>query len=129
MRIALDAMGGDHAPAEVVAGALKALEEDSEITVVLVGREAEVRAEIPTDHAAGDRIVVVNAEDVVGCDESPVDALRKDLEVGGVAHDLHTYEGQQHAFFNTHRPEVYNEEAAERAWSRSIAFLQKNLTA
>lgn len=70
-------MGGDHAPAETVGGAIKALAEDSEISVVLVGREDAIRAEIPSDFSDLDRLQVVNANDVVGCDESPVDALRK----------------------------------------------------
>lgn len=70
-------MGGDHAPAEVVGGAIKALTDDPEISVVLVGREAAIRAEIPAEFAANPRLEIVHAEDVVGCDESPVDALRK----------------------------------------------------
>ena len=42
MRVALDAMGGDHAPAPVVAGAINAVTKDPELTVVLVGDQAQV---------------------------------------------------------------------------------------
>ena len=42
MRIALDAMGGDHAPGPIVAGAVQAVEVEAELTVVLVGDQAKV---------------------------------------------------------------------------------------
>lgn len=44
MEIALDAMGGDHAPGPIVAGALKALEADPELRVTLVGDETAIRS-------------------------------------------------------------------------------------
>ena len=77
MRIALDAMGGDHAPKETVRGALRAVATDSEIQVILVGREDAIRAELTSDEAATDRIRIVHASDVVDCHEGPVDALRR----------------------------------------------------
>ena len=42
MRIALDAMGGDHAPGPIVAGAVQAVDRESEISVVLVGDQAQI---------------------------------------------------------------------------------------
>lgn len=77
MRIALDAMGGDHAPKETVRGALRAIGADSELEVILVGREELIRAELVGGGAEQDRLRVVHAADVVDCHESPVDALRK----------------------------------------------------
>ncbi|MCB9831572.1 MAG: phosphate acyltransferase PlsX [Planctomycetes bacterium] len=78
-RIALDAMGGDHAPREIVLGALQGLRKDPELAVVLVGREAEIEAELAAAEIEIDRtrLSVIHAEDVVGCNESPVEALRK----------------------------------------------------
>ncbi len=73
MRIALDAMGGDHAPAEIVAGALEAaplLKGE----IVLVGREAEIRAcaaQLPAN------VSLRHAEAVVGMDEKPMEAFRR----------------------------------------------------
>jgi carboxymethylenebutenolidase len=53
--------------------------------------------------------------------EARLKSLRKDIEV-------RIYENTDHAFFNDHRPEVYNKEAAEDAWQRTVSFLQKHLS-
>src|SRR3954467_11423266 len=76
MRIALDAMGGDHAPGPIVAGAVQAVEADPELRVILVGDQAQVEpllASAPTR----DRLEVFPCTQVVGMEESPVVALRK----------------------------------------------------
>src|SRR5262249_24594525 len=75
MRIALDAMGGDHAPGPIVAGALQAVAADPGVTVVLVGDRARIEPLLP---ANGTRAPaeVFNAADVVGMNESPADALK-----------------------------------------------------
>ena len=75
MRIALDAMGGDHAPGPVVAGALQAVAADPEVTVVLVGDRARVEPLLPPD-APRDRLELFHAADTVGMSESPVEALK-----------------------------------------------------
>jgi glycerol-3-phosphate acyltransferase PlsX len=77
MRIAVDAMGGDHAPARIVDGALAAARHLG-IGVDLVGPTASVRAELARhdDHDAVD-IRVIDAADVVGMAESPGQALRR----------------------------------------------------
>ena len=75
MRIALDAMGGDHAPAPIVAGAIQAVVADPELTVVLVGDKAKIESLIPPD-APRDRLEVFPASQVIGMDESPVEGLR-----------------------------------------------------
>ena len=75
LRIALDAMGGDHAPGPIVAGALQALSVDPDITGVLVGDDGAIKALLPADHPA-DRLEIFHASQVVGMDESPVEALR-----------------------------------------------------
>jgi len=76
MKIAVDAMGGDHAPRAVVEGAFAAAVEDG-AEVVLVGREEVVRAELARlgDHRG--RIEVVHAEEVVEMDDPAVAPLRK----------------------------------------------------
>ncbi len=75
MRIAVDAMGGDHAPAEVVRGAWRAATE-YEHTVVLVGQEEIVRGELDRLPSC-DRIQTVPASEVIGFDEAPAMAVRK----------------------------------------------------
>ena len=69
-------MGGDHAPAMPVAGALQALDACS-ASVILVGDEAAVRSEIARHGKASDRLEVVHAPEVVGMDESPITPIRK----------------------------------------------------
>jgi len=64
VRIALDGMGGDHAPREIVKGALGALE-DGALEVILVGREAELRAALPNGVPAPAGIRFHHAEEVV----------------------------------------------------------------
>ncbi len=77
MRIALDAMGGDHAPGPIVAGALQAVAQDPDLKVVLVGDRAQVQPCLPADGKGLDRIEIFHCTQVVGMDESPVLALRK----------------------------------------------------
>jgi glycerol-3-phosphate acyltransferase PlsX len=75
MRIALDAMGGDYAPAPIVAGALQAVAANPDMTVVLVGDRDKIEPLLPAD-APRDRVEVFHATQVVGMNESPVDGLR-----------------------------------------------------
>lgn len=77
MRIALDAMGGDHAPGPIVAGAVQAVRADPELRVVLVGDQAQVSACLHDLNGTAERIEIFHASQVVGMEESPVEALRK----------------------------------------------------
>src|SRR5262245_60740609 len=78
--IAVDAMGGDFAPANVVYGALAAARH-LDLGVALVGPAAALEAEVARHTAESfvdrDRIRIVDAADVVGMDESPMAALRR----------------------------------------------------
>ena len=77
MRIAIDAMGGDFAPREVVAGSLEAARRFPDIeSLLLVGRPEAIEAEIP---AAGrpPSVRVVAASEVVGMEEAPAVAVRR----------------------------------------------------
>jgi glycerol-3-phosphate acyltransferase PlsX len=76
MLIALDAMGGDHAPGTIVAGAVKAVQNNPDMRVLLVGDQAQVEPLIASAPNR-DRIEVFHTSQVVGMDESPVLALRK----------------------------------------------------
>lgn len=78
MRIALDAMGGDHAPGPVVLGAVEAVADNPDITVVLVGDRDQIEAELTkAPHACLDRLPIVHASQVIEMHEKPVEALRK----------------------------------------------------
>ena len=67
-------MGGDHAPGDIVAGALQALAADPGLEVQLVGRKADIERAL--GGAAVDRVSIVNATEVVGMDEHPANAVR-----------------------------------------------------
>lgn len=74
--IAVDAMGGDHAPAEIVRGAVRAVNEHG-IHVTLVGRREVVEAELRgAGSAPGDAITVVDAREVIDMGEHPANAVR-----------------------------------------------------
>ena len=60
------------------------------------------------------------------CTPEAVDALESRLKAGGVDYTLYRYNAH-HAFMNERRPEVYDKECAELAWSRTLAFLAKTL--
>ena len=82
MRIALDAMGGDHAPGPIVAGAVDAVRDVPDLSVVLVGDRAQIEAELgAAGDAPRDRLPIVHASEVVGMHEKPVEALRKKREL------------------------------------------------
>lgn len=77
MRTALDAMGGDFAPVEIVKGAVQALDSLApEDEVILVGPRDLVEPELAKLGGPFPRISVEHAEQVIGMDESPVEALR-----------------------------------------------------
>jgi len=74
--IAIDAMGGDFAPAHPVAGAVLAAREYG-AHLILVGRRNEIEAELAKHGARGLPIEIVHASEAVGMDESPVTAFRR----------------------------------------------------
>ena len=76
MRIALDAMGGDFAPGPIIAGALQAVQSDTELSVVLVGDKDQIDHHIQGQPHV-DRIKVFHCTQAIGMEESPVDGLRK----------------------------------------------------
>jgi len=78
MRIALDAMGGDFAPREIVAGAVTAARTLKTVSkIVLVGDEASIRAELAKHAGVPATIEIFHASEVVGMDEKPALAVRR----------------------------------------------------
>ncbi len=75
-KVVLDAMGGDYAPAEPVKGAVDAVCARGDITVILVGQEDVVRAELSKYQYPSGQIRVVHAEEVIETAEPPVAAIR-----------------------------------------------------
>ena len=77
IKVAVDAMGGDYAPGEMVAGAVEAVNAKPGIQVLLVGQEQAVVLELSKHTYDKDRIQVVNATEVIATEEPPVNAIRK----------------------------------------------------
>ncbi|MHC4941118.1 MAG: phosphate acyltransferase PlsX [Planctomycetota bacterium] len=77
MRLAVDAMGGDHAPKELVAGAIEAARQDPALEILLVGQEVAVRAELDSHENVPSTIAVVHAADVISMHEKPVEAIKR----------------------------------------------------
>lgn len=76
--IAIDAMGGDHGPSVTVPAALRAVRDNPQLRVILVGLSEPLRAALANAaEAKSDRVVVREASQVVGMDEKPQEALRK----------------------------------------------------
>lgn len=75
--VALDAMGGDNAPAEIVKGAVDAVSSRGDIKVLLVGQEDVVREELSRHSYPKERIAVVDAPEVIEMAEPPVQAIRR----------------------------------------------------
>src|SRR3954471_4415020 len=73
MRIAIDAMGGDHAPKEIVIGAMKAVDAFSDIHITLVGDEAKIKEYLTKK----DRISVLHTTEVILGTDEPVRAVRR----------------------------------------------------
>lgn len=71
IRVAVDAMGGDNAPAEIVKGAVEALKASTDLKVILVGQEEAVQQELSKYQYDASRMEVVNATEIIEMAEPP----------------------------------------------------------
>lgn len=76
-RVALDAMGGDNAPAEVVKGAVDAVNKRNDIKIFLVGQKVPVERELSLYTYPKEQIEIVDAPEVIEMAEPPVGAIRR----------------------------------------------------
>lgn len=77
IKVAVDAMGGDNAPGEIIKGAVDAVTRRSDIQVLLVGKKDIVDLELTRYSYPKDQIQVIPASEVIETDEPPVNAIRK----------------------------------------------------
>ena len=99
MRIAVDAMGGDFAPKEIVRGAVDAAKKyDCEI--VLIGDEEQIRAELHGADPAALHISIVHASEVIGMNEHPAEAVRSKKDSSVVVATRLVKEGSCDAVFS-----------------------------
>jgi glycerol-3-phosphate acyltransferase PlsX len=85
-RIAVDAMGGDHAPEQIVAGAIRASEE-LDVDVLLVGDRPSIQASLQ-HHTQSPKIEIVDADGAIAMDEGITGLRRKPKASINVAMDL-----------------------------------------
>lgn len=76
MKIVVDAFGGDYAPYEIVAGAVKALQANDKLNLVLVGDKDKITEILTSLVFVSDRLEIVHAPDVVTMDDVPTVAIR-----------------------------------------------------
>lgn len=96
--IALDAMGGDNAPAEIVKGAIEAIEKEPSMKVFLVGIQETIEKELIKYQYNQAQIEVVNATEVIETAEPPVNAIRKKKDSSMVVGMKMVKEGKADAF-------------------------------
>ena len=77
IKIAVDAMGSDNAPSEIVKGAVEAVSERPDITVCLTGQEDIIKKELEKYTYKKEQIEIVPASEVIETGEPPVNAIRK----------------------------------------------------
>ena len=75
--IALDCMGGDNAPEEIVKGAVYAADEDKDILIKLVGRKELLEHELSKYSADMNKLEIVDATEIIETGEPPVAAIRR----------------------------------------------------
>ena len=76
VRVVVDAMGGDHAPGEIVKGAVQAVNKKKNIHVILTGRQEMIKKELAKYKYPEDQIEIVHASEVIETAEPPVAAIR-----------------------------------------------------
>lgn len=97
-KVALDAMGGDNAPVEIVKGAVDAVSSRKDIKVFLVGQEDVVKEELAKYSYPADQIEVVHAPEVIEMAEAPVVAIRRKKQSSMVVAMKMVKEGVADAF-------------------------------
>ncbi len=77
VNVAVDAMGGDNAPAEIVKGAVQAVNENENVKIFLTGRKDDIEKELAAYDHPSDRVKIVEASEIIEMGEPPVMAIRK----------------------------------------------------
>lgn len=80
IKIIMDAMGGDNSPYVNVEGTLSALENFKDLEITLVGPEAKLKELLKDKNYDDSRLFIVNADDVIDCNDKPTEAIKKKKE-------------------------------------------------
>ena len=98
IRIVIDAMGGDNAPACNVEGAVEALNEKEGFRLILTGDKAAIEAELAGKSYPKDRLEIVPTTEVIAMAEPPVEAIRKKTDSSIVVGMKMVRKGEAEAF-------------------------------
>ncbi|MFT4413528.1 phosphate acyltransferase PlsX [Fredinandcohnia humi] len=93
MRIAIDAMGGDNAPEQIVKGVMDAVNHFKDLHITLIGDEAKVRNFLTND----ERIDIIHTESVIEATDEPVRAVRRKKDASMVLMAKEVSEGRADA--------------------------------
>lgn len=77
MKIVIDVFGGDYSPDEIVKGAVTAVNLIEDVEIILTGDEGEIKRVLGELGYNGTKIEIVNAPEVISCNESPTMAIRR----------------------------------------------------
>ena len=80
IKIAVDCFGGDRSPSANVEGAIKALKENNDLYLILVGDEELIKKELSNFEYDQERLEILHASDVITCNDTPTDAIRRKKE-------------------------------------------------
>ena len=97
-KVALDVMGGDNAPGEIIKGAVDAVSREQDVFVFLVGQEEVIREELAKYQYDKERMEIVNATEVIETAEPPVNAIRRKKDSSIVVGMKLVKEGKADAF-------------------------------
>ena len=97
-KVAVDAMGGDNAPGEIVKGAVEAINENDKIKVYLIGQQDAVNNELSKYNYNKEQVEVVNATQIIETAEPPVMAIKKKKDSSIVIGMNYVKEGKCDAF-------------------------------
>jgi len=97
-RVAVDAMGGDNAPTELVKGAVEAINKSGKVKVLLTGPEEVLQKELSRYRYNSEQLEIVPASEMITNDESPVSAIRRKKNSSIVVGQKLVREGQADAF-------------------------------
>jgi len=76
IKIIVDCFGGDHSPEANIDGAIDALQRFEDLSIILTGDEEILKAELAKREYPADRLEIVHAPEVIGCEDKPTDAIR-----------------------------------------------------
>ena len=76
IKIIIDCFGGDHSPQANIDGALAALAKNTDLYLIFTGDENNIRDYLAEKNYDPERVEIIHAPEVIGCDERPIDVIR-----------------------------------------------------